>query len=221
MLNKSAKQSRRKKAFALILAAIMTCGFSVAGTYAWLSTQTDILKNTFAPSSLFNNCSTDFILYESNAVYNEALGTYGLGQESTKTGNDYVIFPGVDIPKDPTVSFQNLKEDAYLYIVVTDNLPVGLSYSIDDSNWETLTGYQDVWVYKGNYASNNYITASNIQRTINILKDKKMAVSNTYVPTTADDIQLNINAYMVQAIYNGDSALEAWNNTCSGIGTKE
>lgn len=209
MLKQSAKQSRNTKVMALIVALILMCGITAMGTYAWIVVQTDSLTNTFASAALFDNCAVDFTLYESQAVYDENLGIYSLhATETTKSGNTYSIFPGVNIPKNPTVQFQNLNENAYLYIEVTANLPTGVTYSIDSNKWEYLKG--NIWVYKGEYSTDYIITAANDLRTISILENNQIVVGNSYSPSSA--FELKFNAYMIQAEYNGSSPGEAWNN---------
>jgi len=209
------KRSSVSKALMLVAAFVLVVGISVTGTLAWLTAQTPEVKNTFTSAELFADPTNDFTLWEHEATDTDKDGRYELNNQKEVTGNTYDILPGVNISKNPTVDVVNLEEHAYLYIKVTGTLPAGMSYSIDSSNWEQLTGSNNVWVYKGANAENNVIKASDDSKksfTANILTDQQIVVDSSY-NGTADDITLTFNAYMVQATGNGDNAAAAWANT--------
>ncbi len=76
-------------------------------------------------------------------------GDYAL-DTSEVTANDYVIMPGVDIPKDPTVRITGYTGlDAFLYVEVVEDLPDTVLYEVDEA-WTALadvTGPQGGTVY--------------------------------------------------------------------------
>lgn len=205
-----------KKVLAIVLAVVLIVGATIGATLAWLTAQTEKVTNTFTSAKLFAEPENDFTLWEHEATDEDKDGAYELNNQKEVTSNTYKILPGVDIPKDPTVDVVELQECGYLYITVaTNSLPTGVTYSIDSNEWEVLSGYSGVWVYKGSQAVNNVISASvNAKKsfTVNILTDKEVLVADDYTPV-ANPGTLTFNAYMVQATGNGANAAEAWANT--------
>lgn len=205
---------RKNKSLVLVLALVLLLGVSVGGTLAWLTAQTDEVKNTFTSAKLFDDAATEFTLWEHEATDSDGDGVYTLDTNSEVPSNTYKVLPGVNIPKDPTVDIVDLQENAYLYIKVTSNLPNTLSYSIDDDNWESLTGTTGVWVYKGEHAVDNVIKPTDTEHhtfTVNILTQETdgtaITVASDYSGTNS--VELTFNAYMVQAAGTGTAA-EAW-----------
>lgn len=199
------------KALVLVMAMVLLVGAAIGGTVAWLTAQTPAVTNTFTSGKLFVNPETQFTLLESKAEQNED-GTYTLDPDNKVTENAYSILPGVDIPKDPTITVTDLAESAYLYVKVTDTLVDGLTYAMD-SAWTQIAEGSDVWVYEKD--GSNVITASNSSKvsfTANILADTKIEVADDY--SGADNAgSLIFQAYMVQATGNGSDAATAWANT--------
>lgn len=203
---------RGNKVLVIGLALLLVVGAVAGGTFAWF-TDTEEAVNTFAVAELFSNPASQFTLWEHKAVDENEDGQYTLSDEEVKD-NSYLILPGVNIPKDPTVDIVELKGNGYLYIKVMDSLAEGLSYEIDSTYWEPLAGYAGIWVYKGEYAENHVISADNNSKktfTVPILKDNQIVVPQEY----SSDVEstLTFNAYMAQASYNGSNAAEAWTNT--------
>ena len=78
-------------------------------------------------------------------------GLYELGNEEVPS-NDYTVYPGVNIPKDPFVRIEGLTKDAYLFIEIVGDNNKDFSWSVRDSWQETnLVGLKNgtVYVYKG------------------------------------------------------------------------
>lgn len=228
MNGKFARRSTGVRVLTLVLAFVLVMGASVAGTLAWLTAETDEVINTFTSAELFANAE-NFTLWEHQAVLGTD-GTYTLNATETKA-NTYDILPGVNIPKDPTVDVVGLQAHAYLYIKVTDALPAGLSYTIDSTNWEKLSGYEDIYVFKGNYAEgkaveNNVIPATDaapVTFLANILTQNNdgtaITVAGNYNITTDTGLTLSFDAYMVQATGTG-TAIQAWELNYPAVGNK-
>lgn len=229
-LMREAKRINMTKMFVMLLAFVLVAGASVAGTLAWLSAETTEVTNTFTSAELFANPKTQFTLWEHEATDEDKDGRYTLDKSNEVLGNTYDILPGVNIPKDPTVDIENLKENAYLYIKVTESLPNDLSYSIDSNNWDKLDEkYPGVWIYKGDKAVNNVISASDDSKQtflVNVLTQIQDSTYGNYAITVAPNyegnnnaITLTFDAYMVQATGNGANAKEAWGNTYGAVTT--
>lgn len=227
MIRRFENRSIGFKVMLFVLALVLIISVSVAGTLAWLTAQSDTVTNTFTSAELFEKPSSDFTLWEHRVADVDGDGKYEWaktdGDDTTATeqndadkvtANSYDILPGVDIPKDPTVTVSNLEEYAYLFVKVSGTLPDGLSYSIDD-NWTALNGFNGVYVYSGSPAEDKVIKATDADKktfTATILENNKIVVADDYTGT-ADEITLNFIAYMVQANGNGTSAENAWANT--------
>lgn len=199
---------------ALVVAILVGC--AVGGTIAYFTDQTEVITNTFTVGKLFTNPATQFTLWEHKAVDENASGkkdgVYELTSEEV-VGNSYTVLPGVDIPKDPTVDIVDLELNAYLYIKVEGTLPSGMTTTIDPANWEALTGYTGIYVYKGAGTVSNVIDVNGGKKTleVNILKDKQIIVNDTFTTDTAIP-NLKFTAYAVQAP-GFSSAAEAWDAT--------
>ena len=192
------KRKMMKKAMVMVLALAMVCVASVAGTLAYLSHKTEKVTNTFVIGSLFENATQDFALME-HKLANDGEGVNGVFTLTTDlvTTNKYKnVLPGVNVPKDPFVRVNGLKEDAYLFLVVEDNTGNHISF-VMDSKWEpyeTENG-KSIYVYKE--ADNDYILDRNTTEQINILKDKKVTVDKAFADDT--DINISFTAYIIQS----------------------
>ena len=209
---KKNKVNLKTKAVALTSAVVLVLAIPIAGTLAWLSDETPAVTNTFTSAALFENPQEEFSLWEHKAVL-QSNGSYELTADEVPT-NTYGVLPGVNLPKDPTVEVANLQENAYLFLKVTGTLPQGMSYAIDDANWEALPGETNVYVYKGAPAdaTGKIISASETAKVsfnANIIKNQQIAVSNEY---NGGSNTLAFEAYMIQADHNGTSAADAWAN---------
>lgn len=235
MSKKFENRSKGFKLLTLALAFVLVIGASVAGTLAWLSAKTGTVTNTFTSAELFDTDDEEnpgsFTLWEHKVADVDNDGVYEWvktdGESVIKVdnremadevnGNSYNILPGVNIPKDPTVDVVNLEGHAYLYIKVTNNLTDGLSCTIDSDNWTVLdsTKYPGVYVYSGSQAENCVIKATSSEMktfTVGILENNQITVAGDY-SSSASEITLAFEAYMVQATGNGSSAADAWANT--------
>lgn len=197
-----------KKKLTTVLAIVLVVALSVAGTYAYLTAQTDTVTNTFTTAGLIDK-DADFTLVESKANQ-QADGTYVLDKKNPVQANDYVVVPGVDMPKDPTVNLKlKANIDAYVFLAVDNNLK-GMSVTIDPAWSRVITTYTDesgvVWDI---YAQKITGTEAVQTLTFNVLEGTTVTVDKA-----ADSYDGNIvfNAYLTQAT-GFDSALAAWNAT--------
>ena len=144
----------KKKTLTIAIALVLVVALAVGATWALLTHTTDTVTNTFVVGKLIDG-NTTFSLKEHAIDTQDVTGKYVL-----KTGNadsDYTtrntygaVVPGVNIPKDPTVKVEKLAGDAYLYVVVDDQLGTGLSYNVADK-WTELAnnGTKTLYVYNG------------------------------------------------------------------------
>lgn len=110
----------KKKTLALVLALTLLVVGVVGGTLAWLTDQTDEVKNTFT------------------------VGDINIGL--TETTADYKMVPGNTIAKDPTVTVKANSEACWLFVKVTESTDLKdfITYAIAEG-WTALSGVDGVY----------------------------------------------------------------------------
>lgn len=201
-----------KKKLTTVLAIVLVVALSVAGTYAYLTAQTDQVKNTFTAAGLAK--AENFILDESKASQNPD-GSYTLDVNNRVKENAYSVVPKVNLAKDPTVHVTLEKNvGAYVFLAVDNNLGNGLTATIDRGNWTALnTTYTDAqgveWTM---YYKQLEGSATPAQVDINVLAGQQIVVGDT---VAAECGNIVFNAYLTQSA-GFTSALDAWNNSWGG-----
>lgn len=195
-----------KKKLTTVLAIVLVVALSVAGTYAYLTAQTDQVKNTFTAAGL----ASEFSLDESKANQ-QPDGSYTLDVGTRVQENAYSVVPKVNLDKDPTVHVMLEKNvGAYVFLAVDNNLGNGLTATID-STWTALgTTYTDaqgvVWTM---YYKQLEGSATPAQVDINVLAGQQIVVGDTVAEDCGNIV---FNAYLTQSAgFTG--ALDAWNNS--------
>lgn len=220
-----------KKSLAIVLAMLLVCVISVAGTLAYLQASSGPVTNTFVVGNLFDDdpaVETDgFVLKEHNIVY-KGNGDYDLGSTEVTENNYDKLLPGVDVPKDPFVRVKELKEDAYVFIEVVNGLKGGLGATVDTENWmpavdaegNALEGKNGViYVYKENGGKllGKGVSDKTLEQctyTVDILTGDKVTVPNTF-NAAQDAGQIKFFGYIIQA-GGFDNYAAAWE--ASGFG---
>ena len=103
---------KAKKIVALLLCAVLLVGASIAGTVAYLTSKTEVVKNTFTVGKvqiLLDEKDVD----TSNTFINKASAA---GRD---LANKYHLMPSGTYEKDPTVHVHVDSEDAYVRMQVT------------------------------------------------------------------------------------------------------
>lgn len=185
-----------------MLAVTLLIGCAIGGTVAWLTAKTDPVVNTFT----YGDINIDLWEHAYDATTN-ALGT----SKVTKVEN-YKIIPGVDLPKDPTVTVKAGSEACWLFVKVEENgkfVTDKVIYSIDDTVWTQLDNVAGVY-----YKKIETLTAG--EKDYNILKDKKVTVSPELTKGEINSIEegqknptLTFKAYAVQ-LDAAQTAADAW-----------
>lgn len=195
----------RSKALLLTLCAVMLMAASVLGTVAYLTDQTDAVVNTFTVGSIFDDDEdSGIVLLEHEAVDPDGDGVYALNTKEV-SANTYVVYPGVNLPKDPFVRVTGLNAQAYLFVEVVDNTCSALTVTVDTAKWTatTLTGQNGGTVYV--YAVNGGKLTQDLTDTC-ILADNKIDVADAQI---SDPGTVTFYAYIVQAS-GFASASAAW-----------
>lgn len=188
-----------------MLAVTLLIGCAIGGTVAWLTAKTDSVINTFT----YGDINID--LWETKD---------GMHTESRLNENGYVvnarsdlkIIPGVDLPKDPTVTVKAGSEACWLFVKVEKSgtfVTDKVTYAIDNTVWTQLDNVAGVY-----YKKIDTLTASDTN--YNILQDKKVTVSQELTKSEINSIEegqknptLTFKAYAVQ-LDAAQTAAGAW-----------
>ena len=174
MTIKSKKQKMMVTAIAGAMAAAIAVG---GGTFAYLQSQTEEVKNKFK--------------------------TEQVNVEISETPADYDIIPGTVQEKDPTLKITNTVE-SFLYVKVTDNTHGLVTYALADG-WEKLDGYEDVYYKK--IAPQFDGEGNAVQQEFNILDGNQVSYDKALVNedmlddegNLLTDVALSFEGFAIQA----------------------
>ena len=207
----------KKKTLTIAIALVLVVALAVGATWAYLTATTGPVKNTFVVGALGNSNLT---LKEHTVTYNQKNGTYTEGDWQA-TGQTYIVQPGVNIPKDPTVTLSNLDANtgAYVFVGVKSTATTTFSWSVDEANWQSLmNGNTPVEKdgYKIYVLNAGVVTADGQWAVLKANGDgTEIAVSNNFALAegqTADSLNIDVIAFACQSA-GFNSAYEAF-NTC-------
>lgn len=194
----------KKKTLTIAIALVLVVALAVGATYAYLTAQTGEVKNTFVVGALGNSNLT---LKEHTVTYNKANGTYTKGEWQT-TGQNYIVQPGVNIPKDPTVTLSNLDVNtgAYVFVGVKGTATETFAWHVDDTVWTqvmkdgnqvTKDGYK-IYALKA-----GAVTADGQWAVLKANGDgTEITVSNNFAlaeSQTADSLNIDVIAFACQS----------------------
>lgn len=199
----------KKKTLTIAIALVLVVALAVGATWAYLTAQSGPVTNTFTVGKILDNAD-NFALNEhplKNA--NTTDGVYQLDMNATpvQAVTYSAVMPGVDLPKDPTVTIKAnaLKGDAYLFVVVDNQLASELTFDVN-SAWTKIGEDSTKALYT---IAAGKLTAGNADAlTWKVLGGDKITVANAEL---ADNLgTLTFNAYLVQA-GGFETAAAAWN----------
>lgn len=137
-----------RKAILLALCAVLLVGASVAGTLAYLTSQTKTLTNTFTVGKVeitLTEAKTDAYGRKLNKN-GDLLQTAGGEEQRISTGgNKYTLIPGQTYHKDPTLTLKKGSEDCIVFVKVKEPSETAKSiikYTLNfdaDHQWYPLT----------------------------------------------------------------------------------
>lgn len=205
----SGKRSFGSRSVFLILALVLVIGCTIGGTLAWLTAKTGDVKNIFVAGQIgslaLTETDTDQIV---------------VGDQ-----HKYIVIPGVDITKDPKVTYTPVSNeegtvpvDAYVFVKVTasgwdyDSANKGYGVKVGDSYARLSFTIADGWEPLDSNSNSNYpgvfyreVSASDGAVTGGwpVIKDNKITVSHEITEAeienaakTADG--LTFQAYAIQ-----------------------
>ena len=119
----------KKRTFFTVLALVLVCAVSIAGTVAYMSMQGGSVENTFIAAG--GGKLADSLTLVEHKVEQQADGSYQLTAETTNK-NSYQVMPGMELPKDPTITVNGkTAAAAYLYVEVVDQLDENFTWAMD------------------------------------------------------------------------------------------
>ncbi len=187
----------RNKALVLSLSAVLLVGASVFGTMAYLTSQTDVVENTFTVGKVA-------------ITLDEAkVDLYGAEEdgEARVTENEYKLIPGHEYVKDPTVHVDEHSEESWLFVKVVNGISDieaetnTIASQMKAKGWTPVDDEANVYAYKETVKAND-----------DVVVFEKFAVKGdadqAQLEENADD-KITIHAYAVQK--DGfDTAAAAW-----------
>lgn len=188
-MSKKKKKGFNRKAFLFALAAVLLIGCSVGGTLAWLTAETDAVKNTFTVGDI-------------NITLAE-------------TEREYKMVPGCTIDKDPKVTVKAGSEACWLFVKIeeSENLDDFITYTVvtGENGWTALEGVDGVYYRK--------VEAVTADTGFDILADNQVTVKDTVTKKMMGELTentqptLTFTAYACQ-LYKSNgvefTAAEAW-----------
>lgn len=198
----------KKKTLTIAIALVLVVALAVGATWAYLTSTTDTITNTFTAGGAVNQ--GDLELFEHVATKNND-GTYTLAEATTTEGNSYVVMPGVNLPKDPTVNVKAASGAYYLFVEVTKGAKVDgdtLGYTVDSSKWIRLNiDGREVYAYTTDGTNPAILNAP--VNNVHVLTGDTITVSGDeakIAALTADNANLTFKAYACQAAGFADAA---------------
>ena len=130
-----------KKKLMTVLALVLVIALSVAGTYAYLTSQ-DTVTNTFTVGKVAITLDEAKVDVDGNLVANA----------DPVKGNAYKLVPGHEYIKNPTVHFKAESEASYLFVKVENGISAieaadnnTIADQIKANGWTALDGVANVY----------------------------------------------------------------------------
>ena len=131
-----------KKALLMTLCAVMLVAASVMGTMAYLTSTTDVVKNTFTVGNVVITLDEAKVNTDGSVVEGAA----------RVTENEYHLLPGHTYTKDPIVHVDAKSEECYLFVKVTNEIAaIEAATTVADqmkaNGWTAVQGQDGVYAY--------------------------------------------------------------------------
>ena len=208
-------KTTKKALLALVCAAALVFG-SVFATYAYLTSTTDTVTNTFTVGNV--TITLDEAAVDANGEKIDITEDKVIDKEDRRTENAYKLVPGVTYAKDPTVHIVKGSEECYVFVKVTNGLGQyeaadesikvdksvykNIAKQMDEKGWKQLNGVSGV------YYLNEKVNAVESKVDIDKVVFTEFMVANTVnKDTNVKDIV--VEAYAVQAA-GFETAAKAW-----------
>lgn len=189
-----------KKIVTAGLALVMVAGISVAGTLAFLTDDTDLVKNTFTVGNV------NITLDEANVDKKDAEGVDN-SSVARDTANTYKLIPGSTYAKDPIVHVTKDSEPCWVIVDVNNGLGDAEAAVTEDSlgtiaDQITANG----WTKKGDYyymeVNQEDLDEVEDGKTLDLTVFTKFAIKGDLEDATYEDLadaEITIKAFAIQS----------------------
>ncbi len=144
-------KTTKKALLALVCAAALVFG-SVFATYAYLTSTTGVVTNTFTVGNV--TITLDEAAVDAYGKKIDITGNDSIGNEDRRTENTYKLIPGQTYVKDPTVHVASGSEDAWLFVKVENGI-AGIedattieNQMLANNTWTKVSNATGVYAYK-------------------------------------------------------------------------
>lgn len=196
----------KKKGIVIVLAMLLALCIGVGATLAFITVETQSIKNTFT----YGDINID--LWESEIKADGTLGDKKSSLNSKVEQSGFKMIPGNTIAKDPTVTVKKGSEACWLFIKIekSSNFDTFMTFEIIDGS--------DGWTALGDRYTGVYyraVGAVDTDTNFPVLKDNRVSVKNTVLKTDLNALShdtlptLTFTAYAVQQANVAD-ATTAW-----------
>lgn len=210
----------KKKTLLVVLAMLMVCVLSVAGTLAYLNATTEAVVNTFVAAAPGEDDFVKSFTLSEYKINGTTAGVYTEDATQLVKSNNYgSVMPGTDLPKTVVIDIADKNAaPAYLYVEVVNKLDESIfTWSMNDS-WIALPSAAGsnggvVYVYTEDGTNPAVITAD---KTITgVLTGNTIAVANQQDLKLADGANtLTFYGYLCQSTVGSTSDATEVYNTC-------
>lgn len=207
------------------VAALALVGTSVFGTYMYLTSTTNKVKNTFTVGKVAITLDESFVGADGKIDTNHRV-----------LGNEYHIYPGQKYDKDPIVHVDENSEESYIFVKVENglkNVPTtdgetlnieseepgykNIATQMQDHGWKQLTvdgeDITDVYYYEttvsGSSVDKNLPVFDQFKISPKLTTEQYESLERTTNDENCINALINVTAYAVQA-KGFDNAEEAW-----------
>ncbi len=213
------------KALLLLMVVGLLIGGTIGGTFAWLSTKTESVVNTFVAG--------DIQIELKEHVLDTTTGKWKSPEEYTDTGNQGIlVLPGRTLQKDPTVTVLKGSEPCYLRVLLKVHWTKAADSEFESFTYNKWFTFDNAWscnllfdgttnnnsgkfvgydIYELTYHPNNeVVNAATADRVINIIPNMTIPAELTNNQITA--LKGCGMTFIAQAIQSDgfDSASEAF-----------
>lgn len=133
---------KARKALLTLCAALLLVSMTVGATVAYLTSTTNVVKNTFSVGNV------KITLDEAKVNLD---GTYVTDATNRTDENEYKLMPGHTYIKDPTVHVDASSEEAWLFVKITNDIAtIEDTTTIADqmaANWTLVSDTDNVYAY--------------------------------------------------------------------------
>lgn len=175
-----------KKKLMTVLALVLVIALSVAGTYAYLTSQASV-KNTFTVGNVA-------ITMDETDVDNST------PDADRDVANAYKLIPGTTYTKDPIIHVAATSEQCYLFVKVENDIAGAetteagktVAAQLAANGWSLVDGQTNIYVYKD---------AVNGGANVNVFENFTVSndINNDALKTAADGKTITVTACAVQA----------------------